>query len=44
MEGGYSCEADNGVGELASVSMELLVQYSPEIFAEQVDHEQNRLF
>ncbi|KAF2368992.1 Fibronectin type III [Trinorchestia longiramus] len=34
VEGSYSCTADNGVGEPKSVTMEIVVEYPPEIFTE----------
>ena len=36
VEGSYTCTASNGVGEPASSTMTLLVEYQPEIITEKV--------
>ena len=36
VEGNYICTADNGIGEPATASMEVIVEYSPEISIEKV--------
>ena len=36
VEGNYVCTADNGIGEPATASMEVIVEYSPEIAIEKV--------
>lgn len=43
VEGTYTCTADNGIGEPATASMSVIVDYEPEIITEKV-REPSRLF
>ena len=35
-EGNYVCTADNGIGEPATASMEVMVEYAPEVTPDKV--------